>query len=47
LTQVGKGDLRLEFVGRPALPTPAMGLSKANTAQAQQLMKDLWERALP
>jgi 2-oxoglutarate dehydrogenase complex dehydrogenase (E1) component-like enzyme len=34
---------RLMYVGRPSLPTPAVGLSQANTAQARALLDDLLE----
>ena len=41
---VGKGSSRLQYVGRPALPTPAVGLSEGNKEQGRRLMKELWER---
>lgn len=39
LRVVGRDSTRLQYVGRPSLPTPAQGLSKDNQAQWEVIVK--------
>lgn len=36
----------LQYIGRPALPTPAVGLAAAHKQQAEALLEEVWTKAL-